>query len=109
MKTDGLQEELACRLSRGHKPTTVLDMSAQLKAMGYRLDRSMDCKHRSRIMSGPCAGQSFPAVSTGVREIDSGKTFANVDAQRDSSFKALQAIRFENSLFAVVNGHILDI
>jgi hypothetical protein len=46
---------------------------------------------------------------TGVREIDSGLSFAHVDARRDENFRALQQLRFEGSLFAVVRGTLFEI
>lgn len=104
-----IQSELAARAANGYRPSTVKAMTQTLRSIGYRLDRSMDCKHQSRYMTGPRAGSSYPAISTGIREIDSGKSFAHFDARRDENFKKLQDMRLNESLYAVVAGRILDI
>ncbi|MNR71824.1 hypothetical protein D3C71_25020 [compost metagenome] len=104
-----LQRELSRRFVRGYNPVTVAEMSSRLGELGYKLDRDMDAPHTARYMSGASAGEGFPAISTGVREADSGLTFANVNARRDAKFDELQHLRLEQSLFAVVRGSILDI
>jgi hypothetical protein len=104
-----LERELERRRLRGHAPVTVRAMAARLAELGYRLDRSADCSSRARYVSGPNAGESYPATTTGVREIDSGLSFAHVDARRDENFHALQQLRFEGSLFAVVRGALFEI
>lgn len=104
-----LQRELERRRARGYAPVTVAEMKARLAHLGYKLDRTMDCVGTPRYMAGPHAGESYPAIVTGVREIDTNLSFANVDARRDENFEALQQLRFEGSLFAVIRGRLLEI
>ena len=104
-----LEIELAERTERGFQPVTVKVMNATLNTIGYELNRDRDCYSNNRYMSGPRAGQSYPAVNTGVREMDTKLEFCNVDARRDANFKTLQEWRGECSLFAVVRGCILEI
>ena len=104
-----LEIELAERASRGFHPVPVGVMNATLNAIGYELNRARDCYSNNRYMSRPRAGQSYPAINTGVREMDTKLEFCNVDARRDANFKTLQAWRGECSLFAVVRGCILEL
>ena len=104
-----LEIELAERAERGHHPVTIKEMAIRLNTIGYELNRERDCYSNNRYMTGPRAGQSYPAINTGVREMDTKLEFCNVDARRDENFKTLQKWRGECSLFAVVRGCILEI
>lgn len=104
---NGLSVELAHRKAVGQNPVKVNQMEATLNAIGYTLDRNKDCYSQNRWVTGDRTGESFPAINTGVRELDSGLSAWNVDARRDNNFKALQELR--KSLFAVVRGRILQI
>ena len=104
-----LQQELDRRKARGDAPVTLAQMKRALAAIGYRLDRSLDCASMNRYLTGDCAGQSYPAINTGVKEADTGLSAFNVNARRDENFKALQRMRFNEELFAVVRGRILEI
>ena len=84
-------------------------MVETLRAMGYCMDRTMDCASVATWRTGPGAGESYPCISTGLREIDTGLSAFNVDARRDANFAALQALRFSGELFAIVRGSILEI
>jgi len=104
-----LNTELSARAADGHKPATLETIGAALRAIGYRLDRSMDCRHIARWMSGPRAGASYPCISTGIKEIDSGRSFAHFESRRDANFHTLQDMRSSGAVFAVTRGHILEI
>lgn len=104
-----LQAELDHRASVGQRPVTVEAMQDRLKALGYRLDRTMDCRSQSRWMTGPRAGESYPAVHTGIREIDTGLSFSHIDARRDENFRQLQALRSSGELFAVSRDSLLEL
>ena len=104
-----LDIELAERAKRGFYPVTIKEMNDRLNAIGYELNRERDCYSNNRWMTGPRAGQSYPAINTGVREMDTKLEFCNVDARRDNNFKALQELRSDDALFAVVRGCILEI
>lgn len=109
MPKDYLAKELANRAVYGYAPVTVTEVNKQLNVLGYELDRSRDCPGLTRHMTGPNAGESYLALTTGVREIDTKLSFAHSEARRDDNFRALQLIRYNQSLFSVVRGRILDI
>lgn len=109
MQTD-LDKELARRAKAGYLPVTVAEMDRRLRSIGYRLDRSRDCVSVNRHMTGEYAGESYPAVNTGVSEVDTGMSFSHYQARRDDNFNELQALRFNGELFAVLpRGAILEI
>lgn len=109
MSNQLLKEELEFRASKGQFPVKLESMKVFLKSIGYRLDRSADCRSISRWMSGPRAGKSYPACTTGVVEIDTRLSFAHVNARRDANFRSLQEARFSGDLFAVVGNYVLEI
>jgi hypothetical protein len=106
--TRDLQSELDSRIAEGNPPMTVAAMQAAFAALGYRLDRSMDCRHVARWMTGARAGCSYPAISTGVSEADTGLSAFNGDARRDENFRAMQEMRLSGRVYAVSNGAILE-
>lgn len=103
-----LQNEIDRRALTGAHPVSVARMQSALARLGYRMDRRMDCHSVNRYMTGPCAGESYPAINAYVVESDTGIGFANVLSRRDANFKALQALRLDR-LFAVIRGSILEI
>ena len=107
--TKSLQEELKFRETLGLKPMTRAELATRLKSLGYKMERGSDHAYVARYMSGPAAGRTYPAISTYVIEVDTGKGFANVEARRDKNFEELQRLRREGSLFAVVRGSLLEI
>lgn len=104
-----LQKELARRRANGHTPMTVKQMEQTLGNLGYRLDRNKDCRQLVRITDGPDAGVSYPAILTGVAEIDTGKGAFHFEARRDDNYKKMYEMHFNESMFAVVRGCILEI
>ena len=104
-----VQRELDRRKARGSNPSTVAEIKAALAKIGYRLDRSMDCSGLSRILTGDGAGESYPCITTGVSEIDTGLSAFNNDARRDTNFSILQHMRRNEELYAVVRGKILEV
>lgn len=106
---DNLQRELARRAERGAFPSTIKAIEAELRAIGYRLDRTMDCRGNARYMTGPAAGETYPSIDTGINQIDDGLRFCNVDARRDDNYKRLQDMRRSGEWFAVTRGAILEL
>lgn len=80
------------------------ELEEKIRPLGYRFDRSMDCKTLSRYMTGERAGQSYPCHALKPVQIDNGLGYANVDARRDANFGALKVQR--DTHFAVSGGHI---
>lgn len=105
----GLESELARRAAEGSKPTTMAEIHRRLEDLGYRIDRSGTCRFNCKILSGPGAGDTYPAFTVYIREIDTGMCAFHVDARRDENFKALQKMRFEERPFAIVRGHLLNL
>jgi len=104
-----LANELAARAADGWHPVSLSDIKRRLRDIGYALDRTLDCRSTARIMTGPRAGKTYPTLSTGIKEADTGRSAFHVEARRDANFRTLQELRFEVGLYAVVNGAILDV
>ena len=104
-----LANELAARAADGWHPVTLNEIKRQLRGLGYALDRSLDCRSTAQIMTGPRAGKTYPTLSTGIKEADTGRSAFHFEARRDANFRTLQKLRFEVGLYAVLNGAILDV
>ncbi|MGP1715645.1 MAG: hypothetical protein ACTS9Y_00570 [Methylophilus sp.] len=104
-----LQNELARRAQAGHFPVTIESMEQQLNALGYKLDRNMDCHSNNRWMNGPSAGESYPAINTRVKEMDTGVLYGNINARKDSKSEALGRLLSSGELFSVTKSAILEI
>lgn len=104
-----LADELAARAAEGWHPVTLGDIERQLRDLGYVLDRGLDCRGMARIMTGPRAGSSYPCLSTGIREADTGRSAFHREARRDARFRRLQDLRGDIGLYVVVGGAIMDL
>ncbi|MFH8654616.1 hypothetical protein ACH37Y_18080 [Sphingomonas paucimobilis] len=104
-----LANELAARAADGWHPVTLSEIKRQLRDLGYALDRTLDCRSTAQIMTGPRAGKTYPTLSTGIKEADTGRSAFHFEARRDANFRTLQKLRFEVGLYAVLNGAILDV
>lgn len=102
-----IESELQFRAAHGDRPTTRRALVQALKELGYRLGES--CLSQNRHMTGDRAGSSYPAKNFDVCEIDTGRSAYNVESRRDGNFKALQAMRFDESHFYIANGCICEI
>lgn len=103
-----LQSELDRRAREGNHPMSVRSLADVFAAIGYTLDRSLDCRGVSTWQTGPHAGQSYPCVTTGIRETDTGLSAFHVSARRDASFDKLQEMRLSGKFFAVSKGALLE-
>ena len=104
-----LNAEIARRKALGLAPMTVAQIEARLRPLGYRLDRNLDCRSTARILAGPAAGISYPCLTTGIRDIETGASAFHFRGRRDARFKELQAFRLSEEAFAVVGGAILEL
>lgn len=102
-----LEAEVAWRERTGWIRISVAKMVKELEAIGYRLDRRMDCKSIAVWKTGERAGESYPANSLTPRQIDDGKSAFHYEARRDANYEALKD--FCNTFFAVFGGYILEI
>lgn len=103
-----LQEELEHRAREGDYPLSVRALNDAFLMIGYGLDRSMDCRGTARWMTGPRAGASYPCVTTGICEADTGMRAFHFAARRDANFARLQEMRRSGRYFAVSRGAILE-
>jgi hypothetical protein len=106
MKTypESVQREIDRNIKGGMKRATLAWIESELARLGYRFDKSMRAASVGLDMT---SGESFPCLSYGVSEKDTGLSAFNNDARRDANFRELQAMRKE--VFAVVQGQILFI
>lgn len=102
-----IEEIAAWYRANGVEVVSVGELSRRVKALGYTLDRTMDCYAPCRFMTGELAGQSYPCCTTNAKESDTGLSFANFQARRDANFRALQELR--QSVVAISRGAILEI
>jgi hypothetical protein len=106
--TADLTSELDRRATRGdtHR-LSVKELTQRFADLGYKLDRTMDCRCTARWVSGPDVGESYPCITTGVKETDTGMSAFHFASRRDANFRAMQALRSE--IFAVTHGAILEV
>jgi hypothetical protein len=102
-----LANEIAWRDRNGYRRLTVAGMERVFNELGYQLDRSMDCWDTARWLTGERAGLTYPCISTGIVEADTGISAFHVDARRDNNYRDMQRLRQE--VYAVVRGAILEV
>jgi hypothetical protein len=102
-----LADEVASRLAMGYTQITMNELSQRLRNIGYRLDRSMDCKSVARWMTGARAGETYPVNSVYTRQIDDGKSACHFEARRDANFDVW--VRLRNEVFCVSGGNLVEI
>ncbi len=98
-----LQVEVESRTARGAELLSVEAFAARFAALGYRLDRSLDCRSTAQWLE---SGRTYPACSVYLVEADTGMSAFHYQARRDSRFDAMQALR--DQVFAVSRGAILE-
>ena len=101
---DTLQVEIAHRQAHGATLVSVAQMRARFEAIGYKLDRSSDCRSTARYLE---SGRTYPACSTGVKETDTGRSAFHFESRRDDNFRRMQTLR--NEVFAVSRNAILEV
>jgi len=98
-----LEVEVAFRLRTGWTQVTVKEFTARYEALGYRLDRSHDCRCVARYLSD---GRTYPCCTAYPVNITNGRSAWNEDKGR-ADFAGLQRLRGE--IFAVSRGAILEV
>lgn len=83
---------------------TLRKMDSLFQELGYKLDRAGDCYGTSTNMTGPRAGTTFPEITTGLKEMDSGLSAFHFQARRDHNYRRMQELRMK--VFAIVKGRI---
>lgn len=89
---------------QGMKILTVKEFTARFAELGYTVDRTMDCKSVGKFMA---TGETYPVITTSVKETDTGMSAFHYQARRDDKFKAMQKLR--NDICAITKGCILEI
>ena len=108
MNTHDLASEVSRRLESGACRVSLREMDRRLSAIGYQLDRSMDCEGVNRYMTGPHVGSTYPAVNLQAREIDTGRSAYNVEARRDANYRRFQD-EMRHGMFAVARGRLYSL
>lgn len=93
--------------SNGMQILTVKEFGQRFLELGYKLDRTMDCRGLARWMTGEYAGESYPVITTSVKEIDTGMSAFHYQARRDDNFKAMQKLRGE--ICAITKNCLLEV
>lgn len=75
----------------------------ELKSLGYRISKTNSFNYYNGYNDF-----KYEARACYIVEIDSGLSFANVNARRDINFKALQEFRYNNS-YLEIKGRIYEI
>lgn len=105
MKTAREMAEILAK--QGVEVLTVRQFIARFEALGYRLDRSLDCRAPARFLTGELAGVSYPCCTTGLVETDTGRSAFHYQARRDAAYLAMQKLR--QQIVAVSRGAILEV
>lgn len=93
---------------QGARRLTVAQIERELNAIGYRLDRTMDCRGTARFMTGPFAGETFPSLTTGIAQSDNRVSAFNVNARRDANYGRLKELR-GGAVYALVGRYVLEL
>lgn len=101
-----LLDEIEYRKSIGQVSISLNKFEAEIRLIGYRFDRGMDCCGLSRYMTGPRTGKSYQALGLKPVQLNDGIAWCSVNARRDDDFTKLKAIR--ENYFSVVNGRIAE-
>ena len=100
---EALRIEIQHRINSGCEILTIPQFVARFAALGYRVNRSMDCRSTARYLDN---GRTYPACSTGMDEADTGRSAYHFESRRGSRFEAMQALR--GQVFSISRGAILE-
>ena len=102
-----VDNEVTYRLSQGWRQVSFDQFKAEYAAIGYTFDRNCDVRSIARYMTGEQTGQSYPYLGLYPIQADDKVPAFNVNARRDGNYEAFKVLR--NSLFAVVQGRIVEV
>lgn len=102
-RSPALQAEIDHRISIGCELVSVAVMEQRYRALGYTLDRDLDCFSNARYLD---SGRTHPCITTSVKEIDTRRSAFHFESRRDDNFKAMQRLR--QDIFAVTKNAILE-
>lgn len=102
---NAMEIERESLIAAGMKEVSLTQYAADILAMGFKLDRSMDCHCMARDMA---TGRTFPAITSCARQIETGAGFANTTCNRDAAgWTQFMAYRREH--FAIVRGKVFTV
>ncbi|MEQ0217757.1 hypothetical protein ABLV18_27295 [Klebsiella sp. CN_Kp114] len=107
VQVEAVQREIERSLKAGMSQVTIKKLTAILKGIGYRFDRSMDTCSQAQIMTGEGAGDTYPTCVLYPIQDDDGVSAFHYQARRDANYQKLKEIR--NNMFAVFNNRIVVI
>ena len=99
-----MEHELKLRREAGVGPVSMAEMVRLFGALGYRFDRSMDCKGTARDVN---SGHSYECNTLYPVEADTGRSAWHYESRRDANYRAMQTLRL--TTFAVVRGRIVEV
>jgi hypothetical protein len=99
-----LVREIAERRAHGATLLTVPQFAARFAALGYTLDRDLDCRSTARYLDD---NRTYPCCTTGLKESDTGMSAFHFQARRDSRFREMMELR--SDIFAISRGAILEV
>ena len=102
-----VDNEVTYRLAQGWRQVSFEQFKAEYAAIGYTFDRSRDVQSIAMYVTGEQAGQSYPYLGLYPVQTDDKVSTWNVNARRDANYEAFRVLR--NSLFAVVQGRIVEV
>lgn len=91
----------------GRELLSIAEFGRRFAALGYTVDRSMDCRAPAKYLTGPLAGESYLCCTTGINEADTGLSAFHYQARREDNFRKMQELR--NSICAISRGAILEV
>lgn len=100
----GLDREIESSLKAGMRQVSLQQLDAELVALGYVRDTDTRCACTAKNLT---TGNTYPCVTFGVKESDSGLSAFHVAARRDDNFRRLQELRFWT--FVVSRGSIVAV
>lgn len=107
--SESLKRELDRRARDGYRPVTMDQLRRTLDGLGYAVAVDMHADSDARHMTGEAAGESYPVRVLYVVEKDTRRSAFHYESRRDANFRALQAVRFDGSLFAVVRNRFVEL
>ena len=102
------KEEAALLRKEKYIEYTLQGLEKALQALGYGLDRRMDCQSVARYVTGSREGDSYPVTTTDIIELDTRQSAFHYRSRRDDKYKALQAMRMQGA-FVLLQDRIFEI
>jgi hypothetical protein len=80
--TANLRQEITRRVAEGYEQITPREFDQRLRAIGYKLDRKMDCPCTARILTGDHSGKEYPCTTTSAICLADNLGYSHVDCKQ---------------------------